>query len=73
MRLCSESYRESLPLGVKDNVCIKTSRHCYMFNIFAVADTMQRVNKGNIQLSSLYVILSFYLERVITVRVNILS
>ena len=44
-----------------------------MFNIFAVADTMQRVNKENIQLSSLYVILSFYLERVITVRANILS
>ena len=44
-----------------------------MFNSVAVTDTMQRVNKGNIQLSSLYVILSFYLERVITVRANILS
>jgi len=31
-----------------------------MFNIFAVADTMQRVNKENIQLSSLYVSLSFF-------------
>ena len=44
-----------------------------MFNSIAVTDTMQRVNKENIQLSSLYVILSFYLERVITVRANILS